>query len=48
MVKGQEFDLEKVKTLYRNMAKDIDVQKRRIGRNFAIAQQFILEKFVIF
>ena len=33
-----DIDWEKIKPLYSNIAKDIDVQRKRIGGNFAIAQ----------
>ena len=37
-VKGNEIDWEKTKPFYSNVSRDIDVQRKRIGGNFVIAQ----------
>ena len=40
-----DIDWEKMKPFYANMSKDIDVQRKRIGGNFAIAQAVTSREF---
>merc|ERR1712223_1554663 len=41
---GGDIDWEKCKPFYANLAIDIDIQKKRIGGNFAIAQAVTSEE----
>ena len=45
MQPGANFDLDKLKTGYTTLAKDINAQKKRIGGNFSIAEAVTSRSF---